>query len=65
MKHKYFVYRYYILFFRFHLLILYTVHSEKAEAFSFCFFYTFHCGLHSAVHGEKADAFFFLINFFI
>jgi 1-acyl-sn-glycerol-3-phosphate acyltransferase len=53
-----------VFFFRFHLLILYAVHSEKADAFSFFFFfaffsfYVFHCGLHNAVHGEKADAFF-------
>jgi len=58
-----------VLFFQFHLLILYPVHSEKAKAFIiifFAFFYAFHRGLHSAVHGKKTDAFFFffLINFF-
>jgi hypothetical protein len=56
-----------VLFFRFHLLILYAVYSKKAKAFSFfLFFYAFHCRLHNAVYGKKVDAFFFfLINFLI
>jgi hypothetical protein len=51
-----------VLFFRFHLLILYAIHSEKAKTFSFffflLFFYVFHCGLHSTIYGKKVDAFF-------
>ena len=53
-----------VLLFQFHLLILYAVHGEMTDAFSFFFFvfYVFHCGLHSTVHDEKANAFFFLFN---